>query len=92
MKMKESMEQSVDRARAKLAEQNIFKTEGGVYIIRSLFPLNAWRPVRESWWKKKEACVIGEAPDGNLYLRVCDGTVRYWNRQTQNDEIIAPTV
>lgn len=84
--------QAIDRAIAKLNPRCIFK-KGDRYIeIRSLVPVSSWRPIKADWWRKKEACVIGEDNLGNLFLRVCDGTVRFWDQEKQEDEVIASSV
>jgi hypothetical protein len=36
--------------------------------------------------------MIGEDSCGNLFLRVCDGTVRFLDHETSEDKIIAPSV
>lgn len=84
--------QAVDRAISKLFEKSIFKRGDSEFEVRSLVPTAKWRPIAAEWWKKKEACVIGEDSCGNLYLRMCDGTVRFWDHETENDEILAPSV
>lgn len=88
----DSEAQLVDRAIAALSRRRGFKKGEREFEVRSLFPVSAWRPVSEPWWKKKEACVIGEDSCGNLYLRVCDGTVRFWDHETEEDEVLAPSV
>ena len=88
----ETEDQTINRAIAKLPARRFFKKDGVEYEVSSLVPIHEWRPLREIWWKKKEACVIGQDSYGNLYLRVCDGTVRFWNHETQADEVLAPSV
>lgn len=51
-----------------------------------------WRPLQASWWRGKEACIIGADLDGNFYLRHSDGSVRWWSHQRQADEVVAPSV
>jgi hypothetical protein len=51
-----------------------------------------WRPLKASWWRGKEACIIGADLAGNFLLRHCDGTVRYWDHQSSTDSVIAPSV
>jgi hypothetical protein len=84
--------QAMNRAIARLHQRRIFM-KGDRYIeVRSLVPVSSWRPVNADWWKKKEAYVIGEDTFGNLFLRVCDGTVRFWDQEKQEDEVIASSV
>ena len=84
--------QAVDLAIAKLPEKSIFRKGDREFEVRTLVPVAMWRPVAAEWWKKKEACVIGEDSCGNFFLRVCDGTVRFWDHETEEDEILAPSV
>lgn len=84
--------QVVDRAIAKLNQRHIFRKGDRLFQVRSLIPVSSWRPVKADWWRKKEACVIGEDTFGNLFLRVCDGTVRFWDQERQEDEVIASSV
>ena len=88
----ESEEQIVARAIERLAERNAFKKEGRTFIVQSLIPVSEQHPLVEPWWTKKQASVIGMDPIGNLFLRMCDGTVRYWDHAKQADEILSPSV
>ena len=36
--------------------------------------------------------LIGVDLDGNFLLRHCDGSVRYWNHETQSEQKIASSV
>ncbi|HEU0143366.1 MAG TPA: hypothetical protein VFQ47_01155 [Nitrososphaera sp.] len=84
--------QVVERAIAKLNQRRIFRKGDKLFEVRSLVPVSLWRPVKADWWRKKEAYVIGEDAFGNLFLRVCDGTVRFWDQERQEDEVIASSV
>jgi hypothetical protein len=88
----ESEEQVVERAIAKLPEKGIFEKEGRIYRVFTLYPRNKWRPFEDSRWKGKEAYPMGSDPGGNIFLRVCDGTVRYWEVDSGRDEILAQSV
>lgn len=88
----DSESQAVERAIARLHLRRIFAKGNRRLEVRSLAPVSSWRPVAAGWWKKKEACVIGEDVAGNLLLRVCDGTVRIWDRERQEDEVLASSV
>jgi hypothetical protein len=83
---------AVDKAIARLHERNVFRKGEREFQLRSLLPESSWRPLRAAWWRKKEAYVIGEDPSGNIFLRVCDGTVRFWDQHTQEDQLLAPSV
>jgi len=84
--------QAVDRAIAKLQQKYLFKNGDRHLQVRSLIPVSSRRPVKADRWTKKKACIIGEDIFGNLFLRVCDGTVRFWDHEKLEDEIIASSV
>jgi hypothetical protein len=84
--------EAVELAIAKLGERFVFRNGDRRVEIRSLIAVSSWRPVKEDWWTKKEACVVGEDQLGNPILRVCDGTVRLWDREKREDEVLASSV
>lgn len=88
----ESEESIVARAIERIRERHLFKKDGRTFVVQSLIPVSEWRPLDEPWWRKKEASVIGKDPDGNLYLAMCDGTIRFWDHKKQADEILSPSV
>ncbi|MFA5835224.1 MAG: hypothetical protein WDA22_17225 [Bacteroidota bacterium] len=82
----------IDKAILTLYYKNTFIIKDRQFNVVLLIREKDWRPLSASWWKKKEACIIGVDYNGNFYLRVCDGTVRFWDHQSQKDEIIAQSV
>jgi hypothetical protein len=62
--------------------------------VRVLFllPSTLWRPLRASWWRGKEASIIGGDEHGNYLLRHSDGSVRLWEHARGVDEVLAPSV
>jgi hypothetical protein len=63
-----------------------------ILILACLIRKADWRPLKAPWWRQKEACIIGADLDGNFFLRHCDGSVRYWDHETQSDSVIAASV
>ena len=57
-----------------------------------LIPENEWRPFSASWWRGKEACIVGADEQGNFFLRHCDGSVRYWEHAVQADTVVSKSV
>jgi hypothetical protein len=88
----ETEAQAVHRAISNLHERRIFKSGDRDIEVRTLIPVASWRPLTVEWWTKKEACAIGENSAGCPLLRVCDGTVRIWDRGKQADEVLASSV
>ena len=86
------LEETLNRAILKLPQRNVFKTDDACIQVRSLIPLSLWRPLDADWWKKKEACVIGEDSDGHLLLRLCDGSIRHVNSATKIDSMLSPSL
>ena len=70
----------------------LFKHEGVDYRLACLLRDEDIRPLRASWWKGKEVCVIAVDLSGNFFLRHCDGSVRYWDHSAQKDIKVAPSV
>ena len=90
--MSTELQAAIDKAIANLPRRSIVRKEGREFEVRSLVPYSEWRPLAAPWWKKKEACVIGDDSCGNFYLRVCDGTVRFWDHEVEQDEVLFPSV
>jgi hypothetical protein len=61
-------------------------------IVAFLIRKEDWRPLKASWWRGKEVCIIGADLSGNFLLRHCDGSVRYWDHQSQADVVLAGSV
>jgi hypothetical protein len=83
---------AIDKAIANLHQRCMVKSHDQEFEVRSLVPYSQWRPISEPWWKKKEACVIGEDSCGNYYLCVCDGSVRFWDHETGDDQLLFSSV
>ena len=50
------------------------------------------RTLEAHWWQGNEVCIIGADLQGNFFLRHCDGSLRYWQRDLQKDVIVAASV
>jgi hypothetical protein len=61
-------------------------------VVACLIHEADWRPVKASWWRQREAAIIGADLDGNFFLRHCDGSVRYWDHKKQSDSVMAASV
>jgi hypothetical protein len=77
---------------AKLYLANTFRAGAREIRLMFLLPESLWRPLRATWWKGKEASIIGGDEQGNYVLRHCDGTVRLWDHARATDEILAPSL
>ena len=62
---------------------NYVEFEGGSYQILAVMPKSP--PLEAYWWHGKQVHVIAVDVDGNLFLRHCDGSVRYWSHSEKKD-------
>ena len=88
----ESVSEFIDRAIKLLPIQSTCPGKDATYRVLFLLPRNLWRPLKASWWKGKEVCVIGGDPEGNYFLRHPDGSVSIWHHARNIDEVLAPSV
>ena len=82
----------VDKAIRNLWQRSVFQRGGRKIVVACLIREPDWRPLKAQWWRGKEACIIGVDLSGNFLLRHCDGSVRYWDHQSQTDVVLAPSV
>lgn len=82
----------MDRAIRQLGNCRSYRNAEREFQIACLIRSADWRPLKASWWRGKEACVIGADLDGNFFLRHCDGTVRYWDHRAKTDTVLSPSV
>lgn len=88
----ESSLDPIEKAVRRLRTPYAFPFGSRNLVIACLIREADWRPLEASWWRKKEACIIGADIDGNFFLRHCDGSVRYWEHKAQTDAMIARSV
>lgn len=81
-----------EKARSELCWRRAFKEKENEISIAFLIRESDWKPLDSPWWTGKEVCIIGGDYNGNFLLRHCDGSVRFWNHETEISEIIAPSV
>ena len=78
--------------RAKLNRADTFRHGDRRVRVLFLLPETLWRPLAASWWRGKEAYIIGGDERGNYILRHCDGSVRFWDHARGTDEVLASSV
>ena len=82
----------IDRALALLPIRRTFRDSHREIEVAFLLRTADWRPLKANWWHGKEVCIIGADLNGNFFLCHCDGSVRYWDHDTRDDAILAPSV
>jgi hypothetical protein len=83
---------AVDHAINQLPVRNTFRDGDTSIAVAFLLRAPDWRPLKASWWRGKEACIVGADYNGNFFLRHCDGTVRYWDHAADSDKVLALSV
>ena len=82
----------IDAAIKNLGVHRTFRNNQHEFVVACLLRQSDWKPLDAEWWKGKEVYIIGADLIGNFFLRHCDGSVRYWNHETQSDQIISKSV
>ena len=82
--MSTDLQSAILEAIANLRQRSVVRKNGCEFEVRTLFPVSAW--------KKEAPCVIGEDSCGNRYLKRSEGTVSFWDHETEKEEILFPGV
>ena len=89
--MNASIQQAVERAIAALPKRDTFKIGGDEFGVRTLFPVQSWRPHTEPC-RQAGSSVICEDSCGNFFLCAPDGSVSFWDHETDDETILASRV
>ena len=80
----------LERAAKNIGIRPIFDFKGQEIHVVCIM---AWSPpLIATWWRGKEATIIGADVDGNFFLRHCDGSVLYWEHSRKTAQIVAKSV
>jgi len=89
--MRASIQQAVEKAIAALPKRNAFKTGSDEFGVRTLFPVSSWRPHTEPC-RQLGSLIIGEDGCGNSFLFAPDGSVSFWDHETDEETVLATSV
>src|SRR5262245_32095236 len=89
--MRASIQQAVERAIAALPERSAFKLGSDELSVRTLFPAQSWKPHREPC-RQAGSLVLGEDACGNFFLYAPDGSVSFWDHETDDETVLAISV
>src|SRR6185437_6395661 len=89
--MNTSFQFAVENAIAALGKKNIFKKGNAEFEVRTLFPIQSWQPHSEPC-RQVGSTVIGEDSCGNLFLHAPDGSVSFWDHETDDETILSASV
>jgi hypothetical protein len=89
--MNASLQKAVKKAIAALPKRHAFKTRSDEFELRTLFPVESWRPHTEPC-RHAGSLVIGEDSSGNFFLCAPDGSVSIWDHETDDETVLAASV
>src|SRR3954467_8185254 len=86
-----SLQLTVEKAIAELVRRNVFKKGSAEFEVRALFPVQSWQLHTEPC-HEAGSVVIGNDSCGNLFLHAPDGSVSFWDHETDGETVLAPSV
>ena len=89
--MNASIQQAVERAIAALPKRDTFKTGGDEFGVHTLFPVQSWRPHTEPC-RQPGSLIFAEDDGGNFFLYAPDGSVSFWDHETDDETVLATSV
>ena len=81
------LQSAVQKAIASLPQRNTAKSGSGEFELRKLYPTSSWKP--QAGISQPDSVVVGEDSCGNLFLLASDGSVRFWDHETDDETILA---
>ena len=89
--MNASIQLAVEKAIAALPKRHAFKTGSDEFGVRDLWPVQSWRPHTERC-RQDGSLIIGEDACGNFFLYAPDGSVSFWDHETDEETALAASV
>src|SRR3954470_18865458 len=89
--MRASIQHAVERAIAALPKRNTFKNGSDEFGVRTLFPVHSWKPHTEPC-RQAGSLILGEDGSGNCFLYAPDGSISFWDHETDEETVLATTV
>ena len=89
--MNASIQQAVDKAIAALPKRRTLKNGSNEFELRTLFPVQSWRPHTQHC-RQAGSLILGEDSCGNFFLYAPDGSVSFWDHETEEETVLSPGV
>ena len=89
--MRASIHQAVERAIAALSKRHAFRFGTDEFEVRTLLPVASWRRHTEPC-RQAGSLVVGEDSCGNLFLCAPDGSVSFWDHETDEETVLSATM
>jgi hypothetical protein len=81
---------AVQKAIARLPNKNIAKSGADELELRVLFPVSSWKP--RPGVSQSDSVVVGNDSCGNLFIMASDGSVRFWDHETEDETTLAASM
>ena len=89
--MNTSVHQAVEKAIRELPKRDTFRVGEEEFEVGTLFPVASWRQHCEPC-RQLGSLVVGEDSCGNLFLFAPDGSVSFWDHETDEETILSATM
>src|SRR5688500_1512606 len=89
--MRASIQKVIERAIEELPTRNAFKTGSEEFGVRTLYPVQAWTPHRKTG-RHAGSLILGDDECGKLFLCAPDGSVSFWDHETEEETLLAGSV
>ena len=89
--MRSSIHQAIRQAIAALPKYRVIRTVHDEFELRKLFPVELWRPHTEPC-RQAGSLILGEDSCGNFFLYAPDGSVSFWDHETDDEIVLAASV
>jgi hypothetical protein len=81
---------AVQKAIANLSHRNIAKIGAAEFELHILFPVQSWKPHPSVF--STDSIVIGEDSCGNLFLMASDGSIRFWDHESEDETTLSASL
>jgi len=89
--MRASIHQAVERAIAGLSKRHALRLGADEFEVRTLLPVASWRQHTEPC-RQAGSLVVGEDSCGNVFLCAPDGSVSFWDHETDEETVLTATI
>lgn len=89
--MRVSIHQAIERAIAALPNRSALKAGSDEFSVRTLFPVQSWRP-HTAPGRHAGSLILGEDGCGNFFLYAPDGSVSFWDHETDEETVLTASV
>jgi hypothetical protein len=89
--MRPSIERAVVQAIAGLSKRHAFRVGKQEFEVRTFYPVTSWQRHAEPC-RHPGSLIVGEDSCGNLFLYAPDGSVSFWDHETNEEMVLALSI